>query len=92
MAAFPMVQAPVFHEFKGRLIKEYGCEYKTLSGLKNGDDESVPITYFERKVDGKILTYPVDISDESDRIGNWVVKSILKQMKIPLKDFGLSMD
>jgi hypothetical protein len=91
MAAFPMVQAPVFSEFKNRLKKEFDTDYKTQDGMHNGAGEHIPIKYFERTFEGKTYSYVIDFPDENERIANWTIKSICKKLRIPLKPFGLEM-
>ena len=88
MAAYPMMQAPLFADFKQRLINEYDCSYKVNQEVTNGDGDPVSIYYFERVIDGQVFTRTVDFADD-DRVASWNIRSICTKLRIPPQDFGL---
>jgi len=78
-----MAQAPTFSELKDRLHEKYECDLRTFANGTN---------YFERQIDGQVLTYPVDNYQDNDRVALWVVKSICRRLKVDLSEFHLKMD
>lgn len=88
---YPFVQCPTFAELKEKLRQEYGCQIRD-GGELTSDDGSSPITYLERVVDGKSLTYVIVIDDDETRIEVDLIRGICDRLQIPKADFGLTLE
>jgi hypothetical protein len=88
---FPMIQWPMFAEFRGRLENEFSCEYKAISVkvvVNDGPPEQV--RYIERTVDGTARRH-VALYDDDERISPTEMRSICAHLEIDPSTFGLAM-
>ena len=90
--AYPMIQWPMFTEFRDHLVNEVGCKYSQLPGSVSVDDgEPRPIFYFERDLgDGDVRRYAVAIPD-NQRLAPSVIRSICKRLAVDPAMFGLTL-
>jgi hypothetical protein len=87
---FPFTYLPTFAELKFILVREYGCEFKSDMVLVDELNDSYPLTYFERTVEGEVLDFAIVIpADEEERIAPSFLRSICVRLKIPLVRFHL---
>ena len=82
--AYPFTPMPKFSEFKVRLEAEFGCLFKTET---NGTP--LPIQYFEKSVNGRVVRCVIRIDNENDIMTPSVLRSICTRLKIDLGTFGL---
>jgi len=90
---YPFAPLPTFAEFRRILIQEFGCEFKQEFQIINEVNDSYPVTFFERDMDGEVLTYVVVFpDDENERISLTLLRSILERLRIDPRRFGLELD
>jgi hypothetical protein len=89
--AYPFAYLHTVAELRGRLITEFGCEWKstTYEDVVTGGRETV--YYFERVVDGRVLTYTIHFHTEKERPLWPVIRSICSRLKIDPSAFGFTL-
>ena len=82
---YPFAAMPSFEELLKILEDEYDC------ALGQIDNDSFPLTYLERTVDGEKCSCPIHISDKGDIVTPTVLSYIGRRLKVDPTRFGLAL-
>lgn len=81
---------PTFGGFREALEQEFDCSFKQIV-IPNVNNESFPIDYFERTVEGKKYLCVVSIENDNEVVTPSVLRSVCKRLKIDPAEFGLHL-
>lgn len=84
---YPMIKCPTFAELRERLWAEFQCECKSIRIVES----ELPVTFFERTVDGLTLQCPVVFDAEDIIIEPHMLRHICDRLQVPKTAFGLTL-
>ena len=85
--AYPFSEMPSFKDFRERLEKDHDCVFKDT------ENDSFPLSYFERIYNGKKLQCPVSFNNnDNDILTPTVLRYICRRLEVDPKPFGLYLE
>jgi hypothetical protein len=81
--AYPFAQAPTFEIFVENLVRNHGCERRSLPNILHGPRGAVTIEYLARMVDGREL-YSEPLPEHlGEMLSPDSARRIIVQLKLP---------
>ncbi len=90
--AYPFTPMPTMREFIDRAVKEYGVVVKEPNGALIGPRGATKTNYLMRGgSNGKVRFAILQNINDNERLNPNILRSLCRQLAIPVQDFGLTL-